>query len=670
MKRDDKVLSMAIAQSGKKRKSSAAARVVAQANTRAAEAGKVTPLDAERIEHGEDENGQPTLTAIFPRKGFEPDRVNMSYLLDFPGLKNLFAKCFLNWGRPNAQITRKSTSGLLRSGWFRYLQQNKLNKMLPAQIDEQVLSGFNQWLHLQTSRSKGKVGAVQSLNPNTIRRALGSLRLMLGATPELRFLAERMPRGPRGSHRKANPTEVLTQAQLAAVWAAVEKEVLAIQDRWVRGANLLKAGHKMLETGHKLVQNPRGDAAKTDANLALFLAMLDTAYPGAIPGLAVIKKHNLLLGETDAHAFSHKVVIGYFYLSSRDLVPLALYITLATAFNPETVLKLTWSNIARNVDRIGTPSVQFDVTEALLAESENAAGQEYTATLLKIKGEKPRAMRQILRLLDPTSADPSQASLNLVLDLLRDMTKRIRPFVFKEHADRVFVFTTARGPIKVTKGFGAVGSDIAADANWGVHLTNFVKENELAPFTLQTLRVTLLDFVQLVSGGDLEKARQVGNHESRVTTWTHYTSDLVRRLLKEATGEILLMRDRWIETDGVIDPRRTSKNSDKACATPGFHCLDPLNSPRPNQKLGRLCDGFGECPSCPLAMASPGNSLDVAWWEALQRAIYRSVSTMTAGMWQERWAPVASDLKTLIETVPEDVLAKSRSFQVELPNVG
>ncbi len=670
MKRDDTILSTTLARGKKGGNKSSALRVVEQARTRAAIAGKVTTIDSERLEAGIDETGKPSLTAIFPMKVGKPHRVDISYMLDFPELMDLFASGFLAWGRVNGQETRLSGSALLRGHWFRYLQQSGLSRIAVVEIDEQFLVGFNQWLHGRTCLTRTNTPTLQPLHPNTIRKALGAVRTLFGASTEMRFLAERMPAGPRGAARKTNPTEVLTQAQLVAIWAAAEKETLAIRDRWVRGRALLEQGLQALAAGRSLMTNVHNHAAKCDANLAVCLAVLATTYPGVLPHLKVIKEHNRLLGDTVDKAFSHSATMGYFFPSARDLVPLVLLITLATAFNPETVLKLTWKNINRNVDRLGTPSVAFDRTDEGEHEREKAAEPDAVDPLLKIKGDKPRSRRQLLRLLDPTAADSSQASLNLVLDLLREMTDRIRPFVLPEHADRLFVYVPAQGSKRIPKGFGGGSSDRAAEMSWGDSLANFVQKNDLAPFALTTLRATLLDFVQLVNGGDLERARQVGNHTSRVITWTHYTSDLVRRLLKEATGEILLTRDRWIDTDGVIDPRRTSTNADKACATPGFGCFDPFDSPRPNQKAGRLCDAFGECPDCPLAISSPGNPVDVAWWEALQRAIYRSVGTMTANVWQERWTPVASANRALIAIVPAEVLTKARRFRVELPNVG
>lgn len=670
MKPDEVTPSIYLECGAKRGRKSPALRVVEQAQKRALTESIVATIESERVEFGKDDTGKKTFVAIFPRKEKEPYSIDISYMLDFPGLKDMFSSWFLIWGRVNAQVTRQNCSYLLRSHWFRYLKQSGFFLITVSEIDEQFLIGFNQWLHGRSNLNETGLQEKQSFHPNTIRKALGALRWLFAVSPQMRYLAERMPVGPRGAARKTNPTEVLTQAQLAAVWVAAEKETLAIRDRWKRRQLLLEQGRKALAVGEGLVVGPYKPTAKSDTNLAICLAILENTYPKLIPNLKDIKKNHRLLGDTVDHAFTLPVISSYFYPSPRDLVPLVLLISLATAFNPETVLKLTWKNIDRNVDRLSASCVAFYLSEKHDDESNQFAESSPAEPLLKVKGDKPRAKRQLLRLLDPTAADPSQASLNVVFDLLSDMTAKIRPFVAQEHADRLFVFVPARGTIRIPKGFGMRSSDTAADAGWGDNLLNFVETNKLAPFTLSTLRASLLDFVQLVNGGDLEKAREAGNHSSRVITWTHYTSDLVRSLLKEATGEILLTRDRWIATRGVVDPRITEAKADKGCATPGFGCMDPFASPRFNQKAGRLCDAFGECPDCPLVICSPGNPIDVAWWEALQRAIYRSVSTMTANMWQERWAPVASANKSLIALVSPEVINKAHRYRVELPNVG
>ncbi len=49
--------------------------------------------------------------------------------------------------------------------------------------------------------------------------------------------------------------------------------------------------------------------------------------------------------------------------------------------------------------------------------------------LAKVTGDKVRAKRQLVRLLDPEASGPNQVSLNLILDLLTALTGRIRSHV-------------------------------------------------------------------------------------------------------------------------------------------------------------------------------------------------------------------------------------------------
>lgn len=127
------------------------------------------------------------------------------------------------------------------------------------------------------------------------------------------------------------------------------------------------------------------------------------------------------------------------------------------------------------------------------------------------------------------------------------------------------------------------------------------------------LRITCLDSVcnrsalpdqQLTQSmnSDLAAAQALGNHRSPQTTWTHYTSSGVKKRYLERIGEVILLRERWIGSKGIIDPRwsggQRSSNS-------RFHLLHRFHSPRPNQKHGQACTAFGECPGCP---SLPGES--------------------------------------------------------------
>jgi hypothetical protein len=473
------------------------------------------------------------------------------------------------------------------------------------------------------------------------------------------------------------PAKVLQFDQLIAVVAAVEKEVIALQDNWKKGQSLIIRGQQLLHKGAVLGKdlNEKTEKKHFELNIALALAMVDGRYPGVIPNRDVIRAHDKTLDRV-IREFGSLKMSGIFYASGRDLVPLVLSIAIATVFNPETILKLNWKNIDRNVDPLsnGRRAVQFDVAEEddnLGEQMDKNASIVALSPLTKITGEKPRANRKLVRLLDPAASGANQVSLNMVLDLIKVMTERIRPFVINPemYADRLFLFVP-KIRAKRAKSFGGNTGDDSSDIVWRSGLTKFIKDNNLPDFTLKTIRATIIDYVQLFNHGDLEAASKVGNHLSRITTWTHYTSDLVRQLLQEATGETLLVRERWLDSEGKIDPRKHRELDGRGCATPGWICLDPFDSPRPNQRKGRICKAYGECPDCPLAAARPNNPRNVMLYEALRRAIYRSIARVTPPVWSERWAPVVVALDNLLVSVPAQVLQESRKLTVELPDIG
>jgi len=658
----------------KKTRISRAEKVVATARRRNQEHSNVQDLPSTCLER-RTIDGKPALTAIFPVKGGgEPHRLDLSFLLDFPALTDLFAEGKLAWFKSLDPKTRITNCKYLRSHWFAYLSERRLWDISPENLNEQIMAGFNDWLH-QKRKKNG-----QPLHPNSLRRCLSALRCVLSNAPGAGQWLDLVPEGPRGAKHKTEPTEVLQLDELLRVMATAEKEVLALREHWDTGQRLLTLGRVLLSQGAVLQSNPgkgkgRNQESLSEPNIALALAMLDKRYPGVIPDLSVIKADDLLLGRTIKRAIGLTTATSYLYASGQDLLPLVLCLTFATVFNPDTVLGLKWTNIDRTVDRLsnGRRAVQFDVREdgddeETKEETEDA--ESLDAPLVKLTGKKPRAERQLVRLLDPEASGPNQVSLNLILDLLIAVTARLRPHVVApEYGDRVFLFVQ-RNMRKRVKSFGSLTRSGSGDEVWKHSLNNFINDHQLPYFTLKTIRATLLDYVQLFNRGDLEAARQVGNHGSRVTTWTHYTSNLVKKLLQEAVGETLLVRERWLDSDGKIDPRKHREWTNKGCATPGWMCLDPFDSPRPNQKQGRLCAAYGECPDCPLAAARPDNPRNVMLYEALRRATYRSVTRVTAVVWQQRWAPVVAALDALLARVQPAVLEESRTLRVELPDVG
>ena len=618
--------------SGGGKRRSVGASVVAQARRKAAAANGVTQIVMTRLNSGIDQSGSPFLSAVFPSHiGEEPESIDLSYLLDFPNLQELFASAFLVWGSPVAHRSRLELSGTLRRYFFSFLASAGYRQAAPHDIDDQLLGAFNRFL--TEPRSNG-----QPLNPNTVGDALGAIRRVLGALDSGPWatvavsLAERVPLGPVGAYMKSDAVDVISLDNVIAIVAAAEKELRELQARWERGRRMIDEGRRELAKGQRNFQE-----------LSICLAAIDAAFPGVIPDLPEIFAHDRELGAAVQYVHRVTEVSSYFYPTGRDLVAFVLLLSVATAFNADTVLSLTWSNV-ECVDRLGKRAV-------------------------KIIGLKPRGGEDMVRLLDASVDDPNQVSISMLLGLLRTITARIRPCIdVPEYKDKLFVYVQ-KFKAKQPKSFGNVKQGPTNDIVWTRSLAKFCKDNNLDRFTLSQLRPTLIDMT-LFLNGDLAAAQAVGNHRKPYTTWTFYTSSGVKKRFLERIGEVLVLRQRWIDSMGVIDPRRLTQSQDKSAATPGFICLDPFDSPRKNQSKGRPCKAYGECPSCPLAAADVGDASTVALYFALKQSIYRSQTNMSAQTWLLRWAPVLADLDALLEIIPKSMSESSKRFQFMLPLVG
>lgn len=624
------------------RKLSAAASVVAQTLSRAEGSRNPNPFIQARVENSVNpKTGKPALIAIFPSaKGEIPNRNDVSFLLNFPNLKPMFLVAFLMAGATRAPSSRSEMFRTIRRGFLAYLRDSKLAHILPGDIGDEVLVGFREWL-LRPSSGK-------PLHPKTVGKALGVVRICLEAieggqwVAEARRIAERVPFGIVGVNKRLQPTEVLSLDSLLQIMHSAEKEVLEIQGRWGRGRQLIAEGREGLASPSRQLQHTMNDYA----DLAICLAEIDTMFSNIVPDLRSIARENKRLANAIEHIHTQRKVRSFFQPTPRDLVPFVILLTICTVFNPDTVLTLEWSCISRDKDRAGTPAVE-------------------------IVGLKGRASSDLVRLLDPASSVSQSLSLHSLLACLNEICARIRPMVNREHADRLFVYVPeVRGKAPCSFGSYRGGNDVASgDITWRHNLRRFINDHQLQYFSLGQLRPTIIDMVQMIDGG-LEAAQKVGNHRNPTTTWTHYTSSGVRNRYRERIGQVILLRERWITSSGDIDPRRLERAQDKGAATPGFICLDPFDSPRPNQQSGRLCSDYGACPGCPLGGARPYDPTSVAYYSALEQAIFRSQPQMSAKTWLERWAPILADLRALLAMVSSEVLEESKKIRITLPLVG
>jgi hypothetical protein len=101
--------------------------------------------------------------------------------------------------------------------------------------------------------------------------------------------------------------------------------------------------------------------------------------------------------------------------------------------------------------------------------------------------------------------------------------------------------------------------------------------------------------------GDVVATGHLLQHSRVDTTREHYQNAAVRARQGSYLAVGMQLRQRWVDSDGKIEPRNVSAKHDHSAATSGFRCLDPYDSPIPGQEKGKLCTAYGACASCPLA---------------------------------------------------------------------
>lgn len=187
---------------------------------------------------------------------------------------------------------------------------------------------------------------------------------------------------------------------------------------------------------------------------------------------------------------------------------------------------------------------------------------------------------------------------------------------------------------------------------------------------LRQLRSSTLDHVHQITGGDLLKVKSVSNHASLATIQRSYRSARMRREGHERLGEANMEWVRQTMSGQKVMATNRPATLDRASATPGYRCRDPLSSPVQGEKKGRLCGAYGRCPICPLAEVEKTPEGFIYLTQLLER-IDAARDAIGGVGWLGRWAAVRRVLAFRhLRSFPDDVKAASASVSVpRLPMV-
>ena len=640
-----------------------AASVLAQAKARAAATPEtVVPLAPEtalsnagntasvihaRVDETTDfETGAPRLRVIIPGKKV-PDIYDLSRLLVQPEIARFLAEGFRLWAAgPIGTKTRANKCRYLNTDVSAFLATLK-GQLSPKCIDETFWTSFIAWLNgprMQNGQPWSQAMRAQVIG--TVKVCIDALEGHPEHGPVATYLRDKsgFPRNawPGRAHKHV-PTPVLSPPERRAMILACLGEIGAMRER-------LEERDAILENGRALLDECRaeGKAPPYRSEIGVCAARIEEAFPNRLANLDDLFALDQSLG--NAVQSKHRIppVRRLIYATDRDLVPFVLLIGIKTAFNPETILSLTWSRVR--------------VSEALR-----------TVTFLGVKNRAADLQTSITPDDDykglNVPAEPSEPfGLVELLALLRRLTERNKAVLANdEHADLLFIGAPSSKGSSARAFHGARG--FVTNGAWDLALRDFIRENGLKPFTLQMLRFTEAE-QEWRRTGDLLAVRDRLGQKSVSTTRTHYTSDGMRRESQERVAETQTLYYRWAETEGRSDPRHQTERC-RSAATPGFGCLNPFDSPRPGQRKGKICTAYGECPGCSLAQAWPRDVQAAAWYLALPKAIHEArLGRISAQHWSEKWPPTLHALDALLAEIPPDVRAVASRYHVKLKPVG
>lgn len=568
-----------------------------------------------RIERSPNDAGGENLIAIFPENSGAPDlRIDLKEFAFMGQIGQAVADAILAYGKgalnnglPPMRGTISAFARNLRSGFASFVR-SCANTISFDDITTPFVNSFIHWLNRN-------VDGEACLAVRTKTQYLGALRAAIDIWRGMPQWSTQVPstlaiaKNPwPGGSRQYNPTPILSPTTLAALYNACFAEATKVM-------SMVSAGRLMIDEGKN--KTPATPASRSSfSELSICLAATDKYYTGIVPGLSQITLDRPKLAGAVKYIHGYSTIVNYLYPSPRLLVPFVLLFAIHFAYNPDTA--------------VGSKVTDF--SERVVLGERRLIGVAY-------KGRARRRQRRSL----PVTDDPDNPAK--LLAFIIDWTSRIRPYAPKHLQDRLFLYVPLAGSSanSATSFFHNNGPSIASA--WRHSLDAFCQDHDLNNFTFGQVRHTILDVAHDLFTGDIRAIQAVSNHRRPQTFYSHYTSDAARQRNFERMGQVMELRDRWRETNGTIDPRRNGSEGDAGCATPGWRCADPYDSPRPGQASGRLCTSYGECPGCPLSQIDRMSPLACARAIELDRRIGEAQARVNAVLWLQKWAPIQKRLR-------------------------
>lgn len=276
-------------------------------------------------------------------------------------------------------------------------------------------------------------------------------------------------------------------------------------------------------------------------------------------------------------------VSKFFCATARSLVPFIVYVASRTFFNAEALLGADRSAIL-------TAHPLLEERKVVRVAKGRAGKLQRRSFDARRTQSVPNILERVLKLTAPL-VPHAQGNLGKRLFLFRKLTSPSLPQAYIDDDDKLDTWF------------------------WHTNLRAFREQHALPYFTLGNLRHTGSDRTHEASGGNLKASQVVLGHMSADTTYTHYRSDGMKRRDEEKIAGVQTHFVDWLREGAEVPsaivvrdiPELTAAQAEAIsvganAVSSGFTCRNPLDSPMPGQRRGRLCSAWLGCFACPNAL--------------------------------------------------------------------
>lgn len=554
------------------------------------------------------ENG--SLEFLFlPQKESSRIYYDCSPLLGIPGCAISFARALSRQLDQVRRSTAQATIMDLKLGFVAFAQEEEIAETLEvADIDTTLINKFiDDWL----SR-KEKDGSFERSKYVRIHM-LGALRKVLEGCRQLDIeMAEdcEIRKNPWPSTTpnlsSIKKPKIFTKGRAIAFYKyckqCIEETINNVNEIWEDETISNNRIARRVEMGRSIVS-----ARSTE-----IIPYAKYHFGAAFPERKALRDQDDPLFEP-INKYGYKRLARAFGPYAADLCPFVYYLLYVTGFNVQPLVDIKASDV-RKIDSFGRQLITISSRKNRAKSSRYDQGKIVRASFTL--GEDP---------LSPAS---------VIMFLLR-WTSYLRSHSDAPEKEYLFLYIPRNR--KDPKRLDTYAHHGERSSNFYRNTIAFCKKAKFDWMGARNIRDIVAEIGDEILSGDVVQTARLLHHSSTSTTQKHYQNAGVRQRQEQHLAHGMMLRQRWINSNGSIEPRSVDTDHDQSAATPGFRCIDPMDSPVAGQKKGHLCTALGMCPQCPMAMVDIENDYAAARCVELKVAMLAARVRLGHAGFESRW---------------------------------